>query len=375
MKIMHIISSTGFFGAENVVFELSRALSRMGHDVSAGIITSSLDSVNEFVNKSRVSKIKTEIFSSKGLINFKTILSIRKYVIKNNIEVINSHNYKSNFYTLLACIGLRVRKVTTFHNWLGDSLKMKFYNGLDKLLLSRFDRIISVSHSAMEEKLKSNRLLKKTTVIQNGITLENFDRSVDPDNLRSRFGISGRSKIIGSIGRLDKEKGHIYLLEAVAKIFSTNHDIELLIVGDGSLRTYLKKAAVDLNIKEKVKFLGIRKDVPDLLKLMDIFVLPSLEEAMPVVLLEAMAAKIPIISTEVGEVIGIIKNHGCGILVKPGDAGGLADAILRLLKDENERKDLRENAFQVVRLFSAENMATNYEQVYKNTAGVKSQKC
>jgi glycosyltransferase involved in cell wall biosynthesis len=129
------------------------------------------------------------------------------------------------------------------------------------------------------------------------------------------------------------EKGHIYLLEAARQILDVVKDLKFLIIGDGPLRKALEEKSEELGIQKDVIFMGQRKDIPELLTAMDIFVLPSIKEGLPVALLEAMAAKRPVVATRVGAIPRVIESKDIGILVEPKDISGLRDALASLIDD------------------------------------------
>ena len=142
-------------------------------------------------------------------------------------------------------------------------------------------------------------------------------------------------------------------------------DITLVVVGEGELKASLKQEAYELGIENNVLFPGPRLDIPELLKLFDLYVLPSLWEGMPMVLLEAMAAECPVVATDVGGVARVIEHEQNGLLIPPRDPEALAVAVVKLLSDENLRDKFKKNGLAKFRQkFSAEIMTRKYEQLY-----------
>jgi glycosyltransferase involved in cell wall biosynthesis len=207
---------------------------------------------------------------------------------------------------------------------------------------------------------------EKISVIDNGIVLERFAKLVETNKMKSELGFDRKIRIIGTIGSLGIEKGHIYLLEAAKQILDTVKDLRFLIIGDGRLRKQLEEKSEELGIKEHVIFLGQRKDIPELLMAMDMFVLPSIKEGLPMALLEAMAAKRPIIASRVGAIQRVImENKDTGILVEPKDVPGLRDAIVNLLNDPGRMNLLAREGFNRVCMdFSSDEMGKNYLRLY-----------
>jgi glycosyltransferase involved in cell wall biosynthesis len=150
--------------------------------------------------------------------------------------------------------------------------------------------------------------------------------------------------VVGSVGWLTPVKGHPILLEAFAKVRRDNPDLQLVIIGSGSLREPILTRARNLGISEAVHLLDVRADIPDCLSAMDLFVLPSLNEGMGRALVEAMAAGRPVIASRVGGIPAIVDHRKNGLLVTAGDADALADAIAELLANPAWSRELAEAA-------------------------------
>jgi glycosyltransferase involved in cell wall biosynthesis len=366
MKILQLISSTGFFGAENAMYELSKGLSSQGYRTYIGIIGSLKHFPVEFPLLAKNSNIEVKEFSCRGKFDLKTILQIRRYVKNNRINIIHSHNYKSNFYSLLATALQNVKRITTCHNWLSVNPKMKIYERIDKSLLHKFHKIIAVSDALKEEIINSGLPVEKVLVINNGVDLTRFNSPDNSDSIRKKLGFDSKDKIIGTIGRLVPDKGNIFLLQAIKGLLDTFPNLKCLIVGDGKEKDNLQFQVGMLGLKGRVVFAGIRADIPQILNLIDIFVMPSLKEGMPMALLEAMAAKKAIIATKVGDIPKIIEDRVTGLLVEPGNVNSISNSIKMLLQDETKTRSLAENAFEKVKnKFSNLNMTQAYTMEYK----------
>ncbi len=364
MKVLHLISSYGFFGAENVMWELTNSLPSGEFQPYIGIIR---DSNNHELSFPEKNKSEIKIFSCSEKFDLKVILEIRRYIISNQIDIIHSHNYKSNFYSFLATLNTKVKRVATCHNWLGQNLKMKFYEFVDKLLLRKFVSIIAVSQSLKNELIKSGMQEGKINVVHNGIEIEKFIISDGQQELKKSLGIQEGENVIGTIGRLSSEKGHTYLIKEFAEVASVLPKIKLLIVGDGPLRARLEELVREFQLESRVIFTGRRQDIPEILGVMDIFVLPSLIEAMPISLLEALAAKKPVIATNVGDISRVIKNGETGILIEPESINGLSHAVRQLITEPGKAMLLANNGYEVVKSeFSAQKMAQSYAAIYDN---------
>lgn len=173
---------------------------------------------------------------------------------------------------------------------------------------------------------------KKITVIPNGLEIEKYQIPVDRIAKCKEIGIPDNIPLIGCVGRLEKQKGHRYLLEAFETLLK-NTSAFLILIGDGSDREQLEILSKKLGIENSMKFLGVRNDIPEILQIMNIFVLPSLYEGMSNALMEAMASGIPIIATDIPENRELIENEVNGMLVPTKNSKKLAVAFEKNIND------------------------------------------
>jgi glycosyltransferase involved in cell wall biosynthesis len=365
MRVLQLISSKGLFGAERVVLELSKSLQKTRDcQPIVGIIKNEYNPHVETVDEAKANNIDTVIFPCKSQFDLSVIFSIRAFIRDRNVDIVHCHGYKSNFYGLLASKN-KVPTVTTNHNWLKSHWKLKIYCLLDSIWIRYFGRIVAVSEGVREDMLKYKVSGKKIRVIDNGIDLGRFKREISTENVRKEFGLNGDSKIIGTIGSLGHEKAHSNLLKAAKGVIETHKSVRFLIVGDGPLREYLREEAVSLGVENNIVFTGYRKDIPELLSVMDIFVLPSIKEGLPMVLLEAMAAKKPVIATRVGAVPKVITHNESGLLIEPGNTKELKQSIMELISNNSKAVQLSQRGYQEVKTnFSSEVMAGEYMSLY-----------
>ncbi|MBW1767823.1 MAG: glycosyltransferase family 4 protein [Deltaproteobacteria bacterium] len=181
----------------------------------------------------------------------------------------------------------------------------------------------------------------KIIVINSGLELENYRESViDVQGKKDEFQIEEDTSVVGVIGRLEPVKGHEYLIEAARMVTEELPKVKFLIVGDGSLRNDLESQCEELGVLDKFIFTGWKEDVSSILSTLDILVLPSVNEAVGRVLIEAGACGVPVVATNVGGVPEIVRDNETGILVPPGSPGDLARAIIDLLNSEDKRQQM-----------------------------------
>jgi glycosyltransferase involved in cell wall biosynthesis len=365
-RVLHLISSSGFLGAENVVLELAKETTKAGFWVTIGILENRNNIHMELAERAKGEGLKVQIFPCRGRFDRGTISSIRSFINEEKPNLFHSHGYKSNFYSLFANRG-KLPWIVTNHLWKRTTYALKVYAYIDSLLMRKADKVIAVSEEIADEMTKKGIPSTKILVIDNGIDLQKFENKTRNNDLRKSFGLNGNHKIIGTIASLTEEKGHRYLIEAAKHVIDKCPECRFLIVGDGGQRHFLEKTVAGLGLTEKVIFTGSRKDVPDILSMLDLFVLPSLKEGLPMALLEAMASKVPVIATSVGAIPKVIVNNKTGILVDPGNANVLSTAILALLHNGQTAYRLASTGFQKVKTeYSAQMMSSRYVNLYRN---------
>ncbi len=372
-RVLHLISSGGFFGAENAVLQLARASSALGVETFVGVFENSQNPNVELAAKAKATGIETTIVPCGGKLDPLAALEIRSFLTTRKVDVLHTHGYKADTYGLLASAFLGIGRVTTCHNWPGTSAKMEFYKRLNRFLLRKFDRVVAVSPILRDDLVSKKAVAhRKISVIGNGVDVEAFGSPNASGNwglslLRRNLGIRSHDKVIGTVGRLSTEKGHVYLLKAFERVTKDVRQAKLLIVGDGDEMGSLKIAARELGIHGSIILTGKRDDIPSLLRLMDVFVLPSLTEGLPMAVLEAMASKIPVIATEVGAVPMVIVHRQTGILIQPKDVQGMADEIIDLLGHPDKARHLAEQGYRRIESrFSSTKMAEQYLEVYRS---------
>jgi len=369
MHILQLISSKGLFGAERMLIELSKSLQATdSYHCTVGVIRNSQDPNVDVSEEGKKRGLSTAIFPCRNRFDLQTVFDIRKFLRKSKVHLIHCHGYKGNFYGLLASRG-RIPAVTTHHNWLRWHWRLRLYCLLDSLWIRFFDRIVTVADETKEELLRYGIPRAKIRVIDNGIEMDRFGREMQVERIKKELGLHENSKVVGTIGRLGDEKGQIYLLRAAKEVVEREKSVRFLVVGDGPLREYLKEEAGKLGIADSVTFTGYRQDIPELLSVMDLFVLPSIKEALPMVLLEALAARKAVIATRVGAIPKVVNNEN-GMLVEPGDPAVLQEAILNLLKSEEKRRRYASAGYDTVKTyFSSERMSSKYIDLYNELLG------
>jgi glycosyltransferase involved in cell wall biosynthesis len=213
------------------------------------------------------------------------------------------------------------------------------------------DKFIAVADEVRDYAIRYLRVPpQKLLTIPNAVSIERFEgKSDDGLAIRKEFNILPDAPLIGIIGRLEPQKDHENFLRAALRIHQDNPNARFFIVGDGYLRDHLVALTNELGLQDMVTFCGIRKDIPAVLAALDMLVISSHYEGLPVVLLEAMAAGRPIVSTAVSGVISVVEDGETGILVEPSNSDALADACLRLIGNSVLRRKMGQNGYARVK--------------------------
>lgn len=297
---------------------------------------------------------------------------IRRLIRDLGVTVVHTHNLSGLLYGGLAAELARVKSIVhTEHGWEIDHYRSSTVQRLERLLSLLPDRVVAVSQPLFDELryvhgIPLNRLL----LIGNGVRIER-SRTTPPPDLRTRLGIAERDRVIGIIARLVPVKDHHTMFRAMAVVVRAVPEARLLVVGDGPLRAELEAEAARLGIASHVTFLGLRHDIPELLSLLDVFVLSSQSEGMSITILEAMAAKRPVVATDVGGTSWLVHHEKTGLLVPSQSPHRLADAVLRLLNDRAVAAQLGEAGYRLVReRFQVAHVIQQYDAVYRELSGV-----
>ena len=363
MRVLHLISSGGMYGAEVMLLNLAAAQKRLGWEPIIGVFRNEHLPHTEVAEEARSRGLQTEVFTCSGRFDRKLPGTIRSVLRKEDISLVHGHGYKSNFYGYFSAKALGLPFVTTCHNWTRASSAVRFYEFLDSFILRRAHRVVGVSDAVSHTLHKSGLSAERVLTIHNGTDFS-LDANVSP-TLRKELGL-GERIIVGSVGRLEQEKGFEYFLRAARAVLSDFPTALFIVAGEGSLRSRLEGLIQEWGLTTNVFLVGHRNDMAGVYASLNLFVLPSINEGMPMTILEALAAGKPAIATAVGGVDKLIISEQTGLLVQPRDVPALRDAILRCLRDSSFSQTLGKNGQNHVQMFfSAHAMARSYVALYE----------
>ena len=237
---------------------------------------------------------------------------------------------------------------------------------IEKLAVSIIDRMVALSEGERKDYIAfSVSKSDKMVTIHSGVDVTRFmNARVNIEEKKRSLGLNTKGLVVGTIGWLLPIKGPLYLLKAMEVIWQTNPGIQLVYVGKGDLEEEVRSEVTRMGVSERVAFLGWRDDIPEIMQVLDIFVLPSLNEGMGRVLVEAMAAGKPIVASDVGGIPDLVKDGQNGFLVKPGDANDLSFAIEKLLDDKKMREEMGKKGRAMAKDYSVEKMVDKIDALY-----------
>ena len=303
-----------------------------------------------------------------GKISPGNIRGISKLIDSEQADIVHLHGYSAANFGRLAARIQGIPNIVHEH----AVLRIQPHQYIaDKLLSGLTDAAIAVSENVRDFMVRGRSISpQKIHIIGNGIELHKYRRrdGAFREKQRMDLGIRPETRIVGIVTRLREEKGNIYLIEALPAILGKGIDMVLLVAGDGPLRVRLEQRVRELGLEQVVRFLGFRSDVPELLSLFDIQVIPSLTEGFPLCLAEAMAAENAIVATAVGGMKDIGREGETVLFVPPADSEALASRIGSLLLDSKLASQLARNAGNSSELFDIRHCASRLAQTYDELA-------
>ena len=371
LNVFQLISSEGFYGAESMLVTLSRELAALHCNVVVGVFEDKRSPHLEVAQAARQAGLSVRTIPCSGRFDRRTVACLRTAIRESDADIIHTHGYKADLYGYTASFRLDVARVSTCHLWPSRPRILRLYELLDRLILRAFHRVSSPSRVVIAALKRSLIASSKLKFIPNGVSVEAFDRESHTERPLIRVS----NPVVGFVGRLVAVKGGDTLLRTAPSILERHPKATFVFVGEGRCRADWENLAAQLGISDHVVFTGVCKDMPAMYSCLDVMVLPSFEEAMPMSLLEAMSARKPVVATPVGAVSELVIDGVNGYFVTPGDVPGLTEAILRVLESPARRQELGNKAHcHVFDHFSSHAMVREYLALYEEALRARREK-
>lgn len=360
IPVLFVLPTLGTGGSERVVYNLCLHAAPQFVPVVAAFRDGALR--REMVDAG----IACHVLDRRNGLDTGLVLKLLKLIRHYRIKVVNSHHFVSLFYAFWAARFLRLPVLHTEHSQWEMEVMSPFWDRCFRFFLRRIQMVTGVSAAAFAHLRKVYGVEeRKCALIVNGIDLERF-RNGNRATIRAQLGLGTDDVVIGTVGNLRQEKNQGLLIQALALLQEWGLSFKGVLVGDGPCRSELEELAASLGIRDQVLFLGTRADVPALYAAFDFYCLCSRHEGMPLTLLEAMAASVPVIGTNVLGIAEVIDHGQNGLLVPDNDVAHLAAAIAVLHTDSELCGKLRTAGFNHVRdNYLLETSVNHYKRLFR----------
>lgn len=357
--ILFLSTSSGPGGAERVINNLAASLDPQRYRAVLCLFRTGW-----LQERSESRGIRTFIIPTHGIADWRWALQFRRLLRQERVDLIHGHEFDANVQGAVVAALAGIPLVATVHG------KNYFWEKLRRRLAYRW-----VNHRAtmvaVSENLKEFIVEKvgvspgRVKVLYNGVdVLPQCDRA-DVDECRKELGVSQDDQIVGVVGNLYPVKGHQYLIDGIPAILEKCPNTSFVFAGRGQLEPHLKEQVNRLGVDAKVFFLGLRQDIPRILAMLDVFVLPSLSEGLSMAILEAMIAGKPVVATQVGGNPELVLDGKTGFLVPPGNSQALAASVVALLTNTERAIQLAEEGKRrAEEQFSLQAMVRAYQELY-----------
>jgi glycosyltransferase involved in cell wall biosynthesis len=362
-RVLQVIADLDFGGAQSLIYHTWPSFaSSERYETSICVF----DRLGYFGQRLVEAGARVHCLQARGKYDPSIVSRLRRLVRQERCDLLHVHLFPELYAAACACAGLDISLVYTEHSSMNRRRRFGWIaKALDALAYGPYSRIVAVNASTRANLLRwLPQLAGRTLVIPNGVRLDGPIAPASKADLMSELGIPGQPGpfLILFAGRLTHEKGVDTLISSLALLRDSH--VVCLLAGEGDQRSTLERMTADLGLADRIRFLGFRTDVPRLLRQVDLLVLPSRFEGLPLVLLEAMSAGCPVVATAVDGPAEILRGRESALLVPPADPPGLAQAIRLLMGDPQRRKGLSRRALDEVRQFSVENTAGQLFALY-----------
>ncbi len=370
MKMLQIIDSGGLYGAEVMLLSLMQELQQIGVDTVLASIGDPGVPEKPVEQEARLRGLRMQQFRFRPGPNLSGAFELLRYARQEGVDLLHSHGYKGNIL-----LGLLPRflqpspMVSTLHGWTWTAgfNRMLLYERFDALALRRVDQVVLVNETLKTHPRLQGGIQKRIRVIENGVSCGKEVQSVNRSVLdQTIVDFCSKGITIGAVGRLSPEKGFDLLIDALASLVSRGRDLRLVILGEGALRSALEDQILRLGLQDRVLMPGYRDHGDTYLTQFQIFAMPSLTEGLPMVMLEAMRAGVPIVASAVGGIPRLLDAGKAGRLVPTANLQALEQALEDLLDHPKQALERAELASQrLVEHYSSQAMAKKYLDTYQ----------
>lgn len=330
-RVLDLRDSPWVDGPGRTILDTAAMVDAQRYRIVVGAFSGTTHGEHAYLTEARRRELPTYAIGESRALDPDVLRQILSWCRDNAIDIIHTHDFRSDLYGLVAAKRLGIPVVSTCHGWIANDLKGRIYTQVDKLLLRFFDRIIVVSARMQAHLQRRGIAARRIATVQNALVVENYRPDRADRSVREALGIPARHRLVGNIGRLSPEKCQDLFLRAAADIVRGDPDVSFVLIGIGPEEARLRALAQELGIADHVIFAGYRSDMQRVYNSLDLVVQSSSTEGMPNVVLEALLMRVPVVATDVGGTDEIVTDGQTGRLIPPQDVGALVAGMREVL--------------------------------------------
>lgn len=356
MKILHVITSLTTGGAEKLVSEIAPMLKDKGHEVEVCVFNGEHTAFMQYLLNAGIKIIS---FGEKCNV-YNPIFIVRLIGLMKHYDIVHTHNTAPQLFAAIGSVLCSVVLVTTEHTTSNRRRDWKWYALIDKWMYSRYKKVICISDST-ETNLREfiNERSGKISTIYNGINIRRYASALPVD--KTQITKYPDRKIVTMVAGFRYQKDQETIIRAMKHL---SVDVELWLIGDGERRPIIEQRIKDNKLSERVRLLGIRSDIPSLLKAADVVVQSSHWEGFGLAAVEGMAAGKPVVASDVEGLAQVVQ--GAGLLFPHGDEVVLAKIINHLLTDDEYYQQVADKCYERAQMYDIQKMVDSYSELYKS---------
>ncbi len=334
---VRVVSETGG-GPEKTILDSPRYLRQFGYRSKCAYMHPPGDgSLERLAARARLAEAPLVSIPDRGPWDWRVVAALVRLCRDEDVRIWHGHDYKSNALGLWVRRYHPLRLVTTVHGWVQRTWRTPLYYRIDRWSLPHYNAVVCVSEDLYAQCCAGGVPRSRCHLIPNGVDAAEFRRAQDRGTARANWDGSATEFLLGAAGRLSAEKGFDVLLRAVAELVRRDVPVSLWIAGEGAARPALERLIHQLGLQQRVRLLGHLSDLKPFYQALDVFVLSSLREGLPNVVLEAMALEVPVVATRVAGVPSLISPAENGLLVDIGSVDQLTSALQRAFSEPERR--------------------------------------